>query len=464
MKIVFFAAFLFSYSTITSASDTLFPVPAILEDNIEFWKMIYTKISLKEGVIHDRDFPLVIYDTLFVGTLYGKKLDKYTSKYKKQVALAIKRVRNSNQEQWGPNERKIAFQLNHLPDEAVHDAEKRIRFQLGQRERFLDGLVRSGEIIDTMRYILFSHGIPLQLAYLPHVESSFDYSVSSHAGAAGLWQFMPETGRKYLKINNLIDERMDPVMSTVAAARLLAHNYKLLNSWPLAITAYNYGLTGILKAVYKTGSRDLGVIMAKHESPSFRFASKNFYSCFMAASDIAQNAHLYFGNFQYKKKRNTGTEVILNVQLYPFEIGRMLGVSQEEIAAMNPWILSGVFKKQLPLPGGTKIRIRDPLFSENIDEQIAKFFKNFPNSYERIAKDSYPDEIENENRKIFDPSLLNSEFKDQADSIYNLNLKWPDQRYMRYFNDNLNQKDSGNGFKIIIRNVTEDIQKQDNRN
>ena len=86
-----------------------------------------------------------------------------------------------------------------------------------------------------------SEGVPRELVALPHVESSFNPRAYSHVGAAGLWQFMRSTGRRYMRVDDVVDERMDPHKASVAAARLLGFNYRQIDSWPLAITAYNHG-------------------------------------------------------------------------------------------------------------------------------------------------------------------------------------------------------------------------------
>jgi membrane-bound lytic murein transglycosylase D len=449
MKSVIIVIFLYIGSLGAFTKDTLFPVPENLKDNIEFWKIIYTKISLQEGLLHDRDYPLIIYDKLKIGTLYGKQLDNYTDKYKKPLLLLIKKVRTTDRATWGVEEKRIASLFKGYPSGALVDAENRIRFQVGQRERFLEGVIRSGAILDTIKAILDAYDIPSRLAYLPHVESSFDISAYSHAGAAGIWQFMPATGKEYLRINHIVDERRDPVLSTVAAAKLLSQNYRVLKSWPLAITAYNYGLSGIYSAVKKTGSRDLGVITVKHESPTFRFASKNFYSCFIAASEVAQNASNYFGDVQYMEKKGFGKEIELNVALYSFEISRMLGISEIDIAELNPSILPGVFKKQLQIPEGTKIRINNVPAAEKIEKQMVKFFKLYPKSEKRIIMAMRSSRTHSQQEETVHRAAIAEKNRNSVDSIYELNLDWPDQRYLHFFEDKLSGGGlAGSAFKI----------------
>ena len=158
-----------------------------------------------------------------------------------------------------------------------------VRFQLGQSDRFRAGLMRAGAWEAHIAEVLANLGLPAQIAALPHVESSFDPSAYSKVGAAGLWQFMRSTGRRFLRIDNAVDERMDPFRETEAAAQLLNYNYRLLGSWPLAITAYNHGAEGMLRAREQLGTDDIVRIVREYHSPTFGFASRNFYVSFLAA-------------------------------------------------------------------------------------------------------------------------------------------------------------------------------------
>ena len=118
--------------------------------------------------------------------------------------------------------------------------------------------------------------MPVELSVLPHVESSFNPEAYSHVGAAGIWQFIRSTGKRYMQIDHLIDERMDPFASTKAAAKLLRHNYQLTQSWPLALTAYNHGVASMRRAINTLGTRDIAVIVRKYKGRAFGFASRNF--------------------------------------------------------------------------------------------------------------------------------------------------------------------------------------------
>ena len=111
------------------------------------------------------------------------------------------------------------------------------------------------------------------------VESMFNTKAHSSAGAAGIWQIMPRTGRELgLKINKKTDERMDVMKATAAAAKLLKRNYKLLKAWPLAVTGYNHGAYGVKRAIRDVGSRDLVDLIDNYKKSTWGFASKNFYA------------------------------------------------------------------------------------------------------------------------------------------------------------------------------------------
>ena len=131
---------------------------------------------------------------------------------------------------------------------------KRVRAQRGVKERFATGLELSRRYLEQMQEIFREEGLPVELTYLPLVESSFNIRARSPAGAVGIWQFMRTTGRRYLRVNRSVDERRDPLESTRAAAQLLKENYAIFGDWPLAITAYNHGREGIMRAVSKVGS------------------------------------------------------------------------------------------------------------------------------------------------------------------------------------------------------------------
>jgi membrane-bound lytic murein transglycosylase D len=230
-----------------------------------------------------------------------------------------------------------------------------IRAQQGLKDRFHLGLQRSGLYRDFIEGIFTQYGLPEELIMLPHVESSFNYQAYSKVGAAGIWQFMRSTGRLFLTINYEVDERLDPIRATEAAAKLLRLNYRDLGSWPLAITAYNHGLNGVRRAKAQYGN-DFGRIYREYSSRSFGFASRNFYAEFLAALHVATNYDNYFGNIQFHKpvefvEIETDHYLTVNSILETYKIDR------EEFRRLNPALRPPVLNSQRRIPKGYALRL-----------------------------------------------------------------------------------------------------------
>lgn len=179
-------------------------------------------------------------------------------------------------------------------DYDLADDESWIRIQRGGKEQFLEGLKIAGRYMTPMQRIFRDEGLPVELAYLPLVESSFNVRARSSVGAVGMWQFMPETGRKFMRVDTAVDERRDPMRSTRAAARLLKENYRILGNWPLVITAYNHGTEGVFRGIKAVESDDLVDLIHGYRSPTFGFASRNLYAEFRAVVEIATHIDSYF--------------------------------------------------------------------------------------------------------------------------------------------------------------------------
>ena len=282
------------------ASPLLASNPALpkegLEQRIEFWKKVYTQYGADDVVIHDRIYVNLIYDVATNATQYDKAVN---------VKQALREIRDNldSRENFTPTEtaivESIVAQGLELTPDLIDDLLDNIHTQQGIKERFRDGVVRSGRYVEQFRRIMASQGVPEELALLPLVESSFQ-NVRSKAGAVGMWQFTSGTGRSYMRITSKVDERLDPVRSSEAAARLLRDNYSALGVWPLAITAYNHGRGGMLSAQKAHGS-DLPTIINDYRGNVFGYASMNFYSEFIAAVEVYESYPQYFGDLALER-------------------------------------------------------------------------------------------------------------------------------------------------------------------
>jgi len=362
-----------------------FPVPDSLKDNTAFWKKIYTQVSLKEGLFHDAEYPGIIYEKVSIGNMSGRKLYRYCKKRRNEIKRKLKRINRLSYNRLTDDEKRIVYLFKkHATSSALKRAAKRIRFQRGQKERFKKGLERSGRYMSEIISILKQYNLPLELACLPHVESSFNPEARSKAGAVGLWQFMPSTGRLFLKINSIIDERRDPILSTIAAAKLLKSNYEKLHSWPLAITAYNHGLQGMVKAVKRTGTRDIGTIIDQHKSRTFKFASKNFYSCFLVTIELNRDYKSYYNNVQFYPplKRN---RVVVSHYIQPKVISQYLGISLKTLKKYNPSFKSNIFKWGRTVPKNYSIFIPSNVSNSEAKKRIASIPSQFKTNKPQVA-------------------------------------------------------------------------------
>jgi membrane-bound lytic murein transglycosylase D len=186
------------------------------------------------------------------------------------------------------------------------------------------------------------------------VESSFNPKAYSKFGAAGMWQFTRSTGRRFMKVGYTIDERRDPILSSHAAARLLLHNHGKLNNWPLAITAYNHGVTGVRRAVRKKGSYER--IFKEYRSRSFKFASRNFYSEFLAAREAAKNYRQYFGELELSLPVKSRSIELPGYVSLP-EAAKYLKLDLAELQELNPALRAPVFRGQKYAPRGYRLRL-----------------------------------------------------------------------------------------------------------
>ncbi|MBU0676243.1 MAG: LysM peptidoglycan-binding domain-containing protein [Proteobacteria bacterium] len=171
-------------------------------------------------------------------------------------------------------------------------------FQNSQPEAFTIWLQRSGRYLPMIREELNKAGLPMDLAYLPMIESGYNLTAFSRSKAVGPWQFMKATARMYgLTINNYIDERRDPIKSTRAAVTFLKDLHRELNSWHLAVAAYNGGLGRLRKAIRKSGSANFWEVA---QGNTLKTETKRYVPKLIAAIIIAKNPEKYgFNDIEY---------------------------------------------------------------------------------------------------------------------------------------------------------------------
>lgn len=250
---------------------------------------------------------------------------------------------------------EAANDVSEIPVEINQLVKKWIHYYQGRgREVFEIHLSRSARYIPMMKAVLKERGLPEDLVYIALIESGFSPKALSRAGAVGYWQFMRGTGRDYgLKINSHIDERRDPVLSTLAAADYFSGLYNLFGSWYLAIASYNTGENRIKRMVMTHHTRDFWELIRKGRLPS---ETVNYVPKFIAASLIAKNpAKFGFHNIPYQKPfEYEEVNVVGTVSLSRF--AQNLNVNYLELRALNP-----IFKTDYAMPArGGEFVLRVP--------------------------------------------------------------------------------------------------------
>jgi peptidoglycan lytic transglycosylase D len=328
---------------------TSFPVPAGLEPAVEFWKKIFTEYSLSQLVFFDPLDMSKIYEVVEVGE-------------------------DSRSNQFIDGERARLAAANGVDIE-------RVKAQRGVRERTADGLKRAGRYLAQMQQVFIDRGLPPELTFLPVVESSYDMSARSFVGAVGIWQFMPATGKNYMRVDRLIDERRDPLESTRAAAAYLDQAYGSLGSWPLAITSYNYGQAGMARAVAEIGSSNLVDLIQRYNHPYWGFAPKHFYAEFLAAVEIGTNFSQYFPGIEQDAPRKIQELTLASNTSLSTAISST-GLSQTEFMEWNPALSANA----RVLPAGYRVKLPADRSAEPIVE-LAQVNYQAPAAVRRVASE-----------------------------------------------------------------------------
>ncbi len=235
-------------------------------------------------------------------------------------------------------------------------------------------------------------GLPLELKYIPIIESALNPRAFSKAGASGLWQFMYGTGKLYgLKVNSYIDERRDPVKATHAAVRFLKDLYDRYGDWYLAIAAYNCGPGNVNKAIYRSGGKK-DVWQIYYRLPR---ETRGYVPAFIAAAYTMN----YYKDHKIKPEKvdfDMATDTIMISELLHFnQISKVTGVPVEELRTLNPQYRRDVIPAQkstyaLRIPTRKTeqfITLQDSIFAYNREKYFAsnRLIVNPSNSYSAPA-------------------------------------------------------------------------------
>ncbi|HLF11218.1 MAG TPA: LysM peptidoglycan-binding domain-containing protein, partial [Gammaproteobacteria bacterium] len=369
VAVVFAVAILSAAAARAQSSESLFPRPAALEPAVAFWTRVYTEVDTDSGFIHDSLRLDIVYQTVSVSSdLSSRERRRRIERSMATYHSILTKLGAGARTNLSAEEHRV---LDLFPKDTNNrefkSAAERLRFQLGQSDRFRAGLIRSGAWKPYIYEVLEERGLPRELAALPHVESSFDPTAYSKVGAAGMWQFMRSTGMRYMRIDQVIDERRDPFFATDAAARLLEDNHSVLQSWPLALTAYNHGVAGMRRAVEQQKTTDIEVIVRKYQSRSFGFASRNFYTAFLAALEIDTHPAKYFGDITLDPPSPTAVVAVPDY-VTANTLADALNVRERVLRDLNPALTDSVWSGDKFVPKGFELRL--PLATAAVAEDL----------------------------------------------------------------------------------------------
>jgi membrane-bound lytic murein transglycosylase D len=355
-------------------ADNPVPRPPELERDVQFWIRVYSQVDTNSGFLHDERNLAIVYDTLhFAPNTAPSERQRTVDDQRDRIGAALKRIAAGETPLSAEEQRIKDLWGEEGTPERLAEAVDDIRFQLGQADRFRAGLVRSGAWKTHIEETLANLGLPAELAVLPHVESSFNPAAYSKVGAAGLFQFMRSTGRRYMRIDSAVDDRLDPFRATEAAAQLLTYNYRLLGTWPLALTAYNHGSAGMLRAKETMGTDDIAKIVRGYNGRTFGFASRNFYVSFLAALEIDHNPEKYFGPLQ-KDPEAHFREVEMPAYVSMSALTRTLKIDSARLRPLNPGLLPPVWSGAQRVPKAYRLRLPlegDAWSSERLAQRLS---------------------------------------------------------------------------------------------
>ena len=352
------AALVFAAAARQASGEELLPKPPSLEPAVRFWTRVYTEVDTSQGLLHDAENLDVVYEVIDVPkSLSGREREARVEQERSRIRAALHTLASGQRSGLSSFESEVLARWPEgVSDDTLRDAIENVRFQLGQANRYREGLIRSGAWRSYIEQVMSDNGVPVELAALPHVESSFNPDAYSRVGAAGLWQFTRSTGRLYLHVDDVLDERLDPYRATVGAARLLRRNYDLTGTWPLAITSYNHGAGGMQQASRQLGTQDIGRIVREYRSRTFGFASRNFYASFLAALHVDRNAARYFGAMQLDAPV-AYEHVDLPFYYRARSLSHALGLDLDLLRRHNPALRPAVWQGSKYVPRGYALNV-----------------------------------------------------------------------------------------------------------
>lgn len=336
-----------------------FPAPLQLQPHIAFWKAVYGRYTSRQILLHDSWYPQVVYEVIDRDAEPAVNITSRIRAYRSILRSLHRKAQQHDLETLTADEAGVYRLFAGITEQNrfANAAQRAMRGQSGQRDRFLRALHVSGKYQEEFTRIFHAQGLPVELVWLPFVESFYNHTAYSQAGAAGVWQFIASTARLYgLTISSAADERFDPFKSADAAARLLKANYEQFGTWPLALSAYHHGNAGMARAVRQFGADDFGEIAIKYRSRSFGYYSRNYYAQFVAVAQLLREKQQEFAAVN-RLPAVAFEEVGLERRMYLNEIAATLQIEPDALEALNPDLKKTVLQSRTPIPKQFRLKL-----------------------------------------------------------------------------------------------------------
>ena len=350
-----------------------FPCPKAIQPRVHFWIEVFGSWRKDTAILHDPKRPERVYAVIKSGQGCHRAVRSIIKRNRERVKKSLRSIAGkieSGQKITDGNERHLAALFASNQPREIRAAANNIRCQSGVRDSFVEGLKRYHHYRIMIDDVLRENNLPAEIRYLPFVESSYNPAAYSKAGAAGMWQIMPKTARVLgLELNATLDERRDPEAATRAAARYLNNADRDLSKVakeinpnitraqinPFIITSYNYGVSGMKRAMRKV-EPDFMAVLERHKSPRFQIAVKNFYASFLAARHVAINAEHFFGKLPVDPTYRYQT-VVLEHPTSITRIKTVFGIDEAQLRPLNRALTRFVWRGWRLVPAGYRLHL-----------------------------------------------------------------------------------------------------------
>lgn len=371
--------------------DETFSCPESLLPRVSFWVEVFSRWDTNTAIFHDKENPHRVYSTMVRNegcrrSRKGDSVDRERSRLKKMLNAIASRMEQATA--LTDAQKQVQELFVGQPASEVRSASNRVRCQSGNKNRMRKALQQFQLYRPTILDALESQNLTPELQYLPFVESAFNPEALSHVGAAGLWQFMPETGRSHgLKVDNAVDERYDPKSATYAAALYFRRSVDSLSNTafengfsvaakdlnPFVITSYNYGVRGMQRAIKQVGL-DYERLLREYKSPNFQTAVKNFYASFLAARHVAKNSERFFGVIEPSQSPRAFSynTITLKHATSAKRVVSQLGVDKDALEDLNPALKNTVWKNNALIPARYGLRL--PYRKSGWEQSLASMY------------------------------------------------------------------------------------------